>query len=105
MDALLTPGDFNGDGKTDVLARDRNGYLYFYGGNGAGGWARSWLIGVGWSALKSVGAAGDFDRDGSPDVYGVDPQGRLVVYYSDGRTGWRGSEVVGSGWGGFTAIF
>jgi hypothetical protein len=105
MDALLTPGDFNGDGKVDVLARDRSGYLYFYGGNGAGGWTRSWLIGVGWNALKTAGAAGDFDKDGFQDVYGVDQQGRLVIYYSDGRTGWRTTETVGSGWGGFTAIF
>jgi hypothetical protein len=89
----------------DILARDRSGYLYFYGGNGAGGWTRSWLIGVGWNSLKLAGAAGDFNKDGNPDVYGVDQQGRLVIYYSDGRTGWRGSEAVGGGWGAFTAIF
>ena len=105
MDSIVTPGDFNGDGNVDILARDRSGYLYFYGGNGAGGWSRSWMIGVGWNALKFVGGAGDFNGDGFPDVYGVDQQGRLLAYYSDGRTGWKGSEAVGAGFGLFTAIF
>ena len=32
------PGDWNGDGKADVLARASDGKLLLYRGNGAGGW-------------------------------------------------------------------
>jgi len=34
----LVPGDFDGDGKADVIARDSGGTLWLYSGNGAGGW-------------------------------------------------------------------
>ena len=34
------PGDFSGDGKVDVLARQPDGTLLLYRGSGAGGWLR-----------------------------------------------------------------
>jgi hypothetical protein len=36
--ALLWPGDFSGDGRPDLLARQPNGVLDMYRGNGTGGW-------------------------------------------------------------------
>ena len=38
--ALAAGGDFNGDGKADVLARTSDGALHLYRGNGASGWVR-----------------------------------------------------------------
>src|SRR4051794_41884761 len=35
--ALLSPGDFSGDGKPDLLARAQDGRLQMYRGDGAGG--------------------------------------------------------------------
>ena len=37
--ALLAPGDFSGDGKPDLLVRDKDGRLLMYRGDGAGGWS------------------------------------------------------------------
>ncbi|MFK0002133.1 S8 family peptidase, partial [Paenarthrobacter sp. NPDC090522] len=36
--ARIKTTDFNGDGNSDVLARDTNGVLWLYPGNGSGGW-------------------------------------------------------------------
>ena len=38
MTAILGPGDWDGDGSADVLARDTAGGLWLYPGNGTGGW-------------------------------------------------------------------
>ena len=34
---LFSPGDFNGDGKGDLIGRKSDGTLWQYRGNGAGG--------------------------------------------------------------------
>jgi hypothetical protein len=49
MTAIVTPGDFNGDARPDVLARDSSGNLWLYPGNGAGGWLTRSRVGQGWS--------------------------------------------------------
>ncbi|WP_240629870.1 FG-GAP-like repeat-containing protein, partial [Specibacter cremeus] len=39
FNAVETVGDFNGDGRQDVMAREAStGYLWLYPGNGTGGW-------------------------------------------------------------------
>ena len=48
---MSSPGDFDGDGKADVLARRADGGLLLYPGNGKGGWGRARLIGTGWGGL------------------------------------------------------
>ncbi|MFB9164228.1 FG-GAP repeat domain-containing protein, partial [Arthrobacter psychrochitiniphilus] len=52
--ALLSPGDFNGDGRADVLERDAVGGLWLYPGNGAGGWLPKAQVGNGWNPLTAV---------------------------------------------------
>ena len=38
---MFSPGDFTGDGKSDVLGSTKYGDLYLYRGNGRGGWLSS----------------------------------------------------------------
>ena len=55
MNALMAPGDFNGDRTADVLAREAStGYLWLYPGNGAGGWRPRVLANSGWNALDAI---------------------------------------------------
>jgi hypothetical protein len=105
MDLLIGPGDWDGDGNVDVLAKDKSGRLYFYGGDGRGGWTVARQIGQGWNALTMIGSAGDFNRDGFNDVHGVNSAGDLVMYYGDGRGGWKGVETVGWGWNIFNGLY
>jgi endoglucanase len=52
---LIGPGDFSGDGKPDILARDGGGSLWLYRSNGAGGWnLPAILVGSGWASLTMV---------------------------------------------------
>ena len=55
MTGLVGPGDWNGDGEVDLLARHATGALLLYPGDGRGGFQRSRQIGTGWGALTLVG--------------------------------------------------
>ncbi|WP_245531547.1 FG-GAP repeat domain-containing protein [Arthrobacter globiformis] len=50
----MSPGDFNGDGKSDVLARDSGGSLWLYPGNGHGGWLARVKVGSGWNGFTAL---------------------------------------------------
>lgn len=53
FDALVGPGDWNGDTHNDLLGRDSAGDLYLYRGDGAGGFVWPFpQIGNGWSPLR-----------------------------------------------------
>jgi len=106
--ALLAPGDFTGDGHPDVLARNTDGLLLLYRGDGDGGWVTGTAetIGSGWAPFTAVLSAGDFSGDGKPDVFAVTTEGALLLYRGNGAGGWvtGTAEPVGSGWAGFTAL-
>ncbi|MCX5192412.1 hypothetical protein OOK31_00665 [Streptomyces sp. NBC_00249] len=48
-DLLLAPGDFSGDGRQDLIARDADGDLWLHTGTGAGSYASPVKIGNGWN--------------------------------------------------------
>jgi hypothetical protein len=105
--ALLTPGDFSGDGHPDLLARDADGRLLMFRGNGAGAFAGSpQVIGSGWARFTSLFSPGDFSGDGLPDVIARDTDGKLLMYRGDGDGGWitGKAEEIGSGWGQFNSV-
>lgn len=104
MSAILSPGDFDGDGRNDVLARDSSGLLWLYRGDGASGWYPRIQVGSGWNGMTTMIAVHDFNGDGKADVAAVDTAGALWLYPGDGRGGWLPRQLIGSGWGGMTAI-
>lgn len=108
MDKVVAPGDFNGDGKSDVIGITTDGTMRLYPGNGAGGWANAGgtAIGTGWNAFTFVFSPGDFNGDGRVDLIGVRPDGTMSLYSGNGSGGWTSSagQVIGSGWGQFTNV-
>ncbi|MFI1196795.1 FG-GAP-like repeat-containing protein, partial [Micromonospora sp. NPDC020750] len=70
FDTILSPGDFNNDGNTDVIARHATTKdLYLYKGNGTGSFiSGSTIIGANWSAFDTILSPGDFNNDGNTDV-------------------------------------
>lgn len=104
MTSIVVPGDFDGDGNADVLARDAAGQLWLYPGNGTGGWKARELVGAGWNGMAAIVAAGDFNSDGFQDVLAVDGSGLLWEYPGNGHGGWLPRQQIGSGWGAMTAI-
>ena len=101
---LVTPGDWSGDGKPDLLARKTNGELWFLAGNGKGGFTGSWRrIGTGWQMYAQMVTPGDVTGDGRVDLLGRTPAGRLYLYRGTGvatstATGYRPGVVIGTGW-------
>ena len=105
--SLVAPGDFSGDGHPDVLARQTDGTLLMYRGDGDGGWVtgKGEPIGSGWQDFSAILAGGDFSGDGKADVLAVRGSA-LVLYRGDGAGGWgpNQGQQVGSGWAAFTAL-
>jgi hypothetical protein len=104
----MVSGDYNSDGKTDVLAKWSDGSLHLYPGDGnghLGGHVPVWD--TGWRGVVEM-ASGDYNSDGKTDVLGKWSDGSLHLYAGDGRgrlaghlqiwdTGWKGVGVLASG--------
>ena len=94
--------DFDGDGRSDLVARDKSGYLWLYRGTGSGLGSRV-KVGSSWNGMTSLGAGGDFSGDGRADVIARDSAGYLWLYRGTGSG--LGSRVgIGSGWNVMTTI-
>ncbi|MFD7426972.1 FG-GAP-like repeat-containing protein [Streptomyces sp. NPDC059818] len=85
-DSLTGPGDLSGDGKGDLLARDRKGDVYLYQGNGLGSkFATRLKVGYGWDTYNLIVGAGDLSGDGLSDVVARDRKGDLYLYRGTGK--------------------
>ncbi|WP_082553374.1 glycoside hydrolase family 3 N-terminal domain-containing protein [Phycicoccus sp. Root101] len=105
-DLVLSAGDLDGDGHTDLLARrSSDGALLFHRGTGRGGFGSGTVIGTGWSSLTAIVAPGDVSGDGRPDLLARDVSGALRLYrFGTGARFLPGTTVIGTGWGGLDRI-
>jgi len=105
MNALVGTGDFNGDGRADLLARERaTGYLWLYPGNGSGGFAPPVQVGTVYNGLTVIAAVGDLNGDRTADLVGRDSAGNLWLYPGTGSGGLGARSLLGTGWNIATAI-
>ncbi|WP_438292641.1 FG-GAP-like repeat-containing protein [Streptomyces sp. HUAS TT7] len=102
-DTLVSPGDVDGDGRADLVARTSGGDLYVYSDNGALGFKEPVKAGWGWGGLLVVGA-GDLTGDGKGDLLARDAAGVLWTYPGNGKGGFADRIRLGAGWGGFDAL-
>jgi len=83
---VVSSGDFDLDGKPDLLFQHTDGYLAVWKLNGVT-LASSGLLtpsspGAGWKAV----ATGDFNKDGKVDILFQHTDGTLAVWFMDGLT-------------------
>ncbi|SDK78568.1 FG-GAP repeat domain-containing protein [Streptomyces indicus] len=101
------PGDLTGDGKGDLLARDRSGYLYLHPGTGTGsGFGSRIKIGGGWNTYTVIVGAGDFTGDGRADLLSRNSGGTLYMYRGTGDKyrPFLAPFPVGNGWNTYTKL-
>jgi hypothetical protein len=104
---ILSPGDFDLDGRNDILAVNGSGRMIFYRGNGRGGFAAAGKdIGGGWQMNRLV-----FTRQGPregglmPDAWAVRFDGSLMAYGSEGGSGrFQYADLRGTGWERFDKV-
>ncbi|WP_405898188.1 VCBS repeat-containing protein [Streptomyces sp. NBC_00727] len=104
---IITPGDLDGDGRSDIVALSASGRLTVYpgwtsDGTGAAGWS-----GNGWQKYNKVSAPGDLDGDGRGDLLARTPSGDIYVYISTGKVlsaPFKAGVKVGYGWNTYDQI-
>ncbi|MGW5666846.1 FG-GAP repeat domain-containing protein, partial [Micromonospora sp. NPDC003776] len=110
-DMIFSPGDFNGDTRPDILARNASTKnLHLYAGDGNGGF----LSGTGaaisnnWSDYDMIFSAGDFNGDTRPDVLARNKQTKdLHLYAGDGTGGFLSGTgaAISNNWSDYDMIF
>ncbi|MDA1362224.1 VCBS repeat-containing protein [Glycomyces luteolus] len=106
MSAIASGHDYNGDGKIDLIAREKStGYLWLYPGKGNGYVGTRVKIGTGWNAMREITAAGDLDHDGLADVLAIRSSDNCMYFY-----GGRGNGTLKAGvkmscnWVGYDSV-
>ncbi|MFT4263056.1 MAG: FG-GAP-like repeat-containing protein [Nocardioides sp.] len=99
---VLNAGDWNGDGKGDVLYRTTDGVLHLTLGDGAGTFSGDYGLGS-FGAFSLIAAVGDMTGDGHADLMAQSSSG-MFVYPGNGATGVSASYSVYSTVAGSTQI-
>jgi hypothetical protein len=103
---LLSPLDFTGDGRSDVLRVTPTGYLMLYRGSGTGVMGAATKVGSGWGIFINVFSPGDFTGDHNSDLLAVKANGDLYLYRGDGMAGITGAGTkIGVGWQNLSTMF
>ncbi|GAA2209600.1 hypothetical protein GCM10009850_050590 [Nonomuraea monospora] len=103
-DSLVSAGDINQDGRTDLAAVNaETGALFYWNGEGANGFGPGTKIGGGW-LLFSRPIAGDFNGDGIGDLMAVKKDTNvLYVWNGRGANNFAAAVEVGGGWEPYAA--
>ncbi|MFJ4867715.1 N-acetylmuramoyl-L-alanine amidase [Streptomyces sp. NPDC088757] len=107
-DRVIGIRDLTGDGKPDLLAREKSGALWLYRGTGtpATPFAARLQIGTGWQIYNSLISTGDLSGDGKADFIGRDASGALWLYKGTGNATapYAARLKVGTGWQIYNSI-
>ena len=105
MSAIVGPGDFDDNGRNDLLARKvSDGTLWLYPGRGDGLFATPRQVGHGWNQFDRILGVGDVDQDGQMDVMARKPSGSMFLYPGNGVGGFGRPTTIGTGWAAFDLL-
>ncbi|PRA82507.1 VCBS repeat domain-containing M23 family metallopeptidase [Microbacterium sp. MYb66] len=94
---FIVGGDFDNDGRGDLVAVSDTGTLYFYPGLPYG-FAQRRLAGDGWVEFTALTGGVDYNGDGRADLLGRTPAGELYLYAGLGNGTFGTKTLVGADW-------
>jgi hypothetical protein len=104
LDQLAAGGDLNGDGKLDLVGRNRStGVLRLYPGRGDGSFAKVVRLSADWSRYDLTAGVGDLDGDGSADLVARGGT-KLFLFPGNGRGVLRSPVQIEGDWSGFDLL-
>jgi hypothetical protein len=107
ISAASSGGDYNSDGRTDLLYRTLAGELWIAPGldNGEIGFTTGIQSGTGWNAMADITGGHDHNSDGRDDLFARHPGTGYLYFYPGRGDGTFGSRVkIGTGWNGMRDI-
>ncbi|MFE5945249.1 FG-GAP repeat domain-containing protein [Streptomyces sp. NPDC056480] len=107
IDQIAGPGDLNGDGTGDFVARDRSGVLWLYRTNYDGTALHARVkIGSGWGAYDRILGSGDLSGDGLNDLVARAKDGTLYLYQGTGQGSYafKPRVRIGGGWNAYPQL-
>lgn len=107
FDMVITPGDLDGDGRNDVVARTHDGQLRLYNRfspTDPDSMSHFEVIGGGWQIYNRVVGAGDISGDGLPDLLARTPSGDLYLYRGNANGTLAARTRIGGGWGMYDQV-
>ena len=103
-DLVTVAGDLDGDGHTDLVARDAaTGRLDAYLGNGQSGFTVKQL-GDSWGKYNLVDGPGDVNGDGRPDLVARGTEGAFYLVPGIGGVGFGTPVRIRGNWTGYDTI-
>jgi hypothetical protein len=88
IDLLLNAGDWNGDGRGDLMTRDAStGVLQLRTGLKGNRFSEPVQVRKRFGGVTRLAPIGDYNRDGWPDLVGTGPHGGERVYLNNGKNG------------------
>ena len=100
----IVHGDYNADGKGDIVATWNDGSIWFYEGDGANGLVGRSLIGSGWPGTALLTGGVDFNGDGRADLIGRGTNGNIYLYAGNGAGSFAAGVHFNAGWGHMTSL-
>ncbi|WP_235201460.1 VCBS repeat domain-containing M23 family metallopeptidase [Microbacterium sp. CH12i] len=101
--APVLSGDYNGDGKADLLGVAADSDLHFLAGNGSGGFLKGSIVTSAWGIHRHLTHA-DLNGDGRSDMLVARSDGVLEYYAGNTSGGFGGYSTPGSGWYGMLHV-
>jgi hypothetical protein len=87
---VLSVGDWDRDGRADVITREQSGnVLVLHRGLGGGRFAGAITMASGWRSITGLTAVGDITGDHLPDLVGRNASGVMVVFRGNGDHGFH----------------
>jgi hypothetical protein len=105
LTAITRLGDFDRDGREDLIARDAaTGNLWLYPGRSTSLAPRVRIAGAGWNAMREITAVRDLDKDGFPDVLAVQASTGCLYFYAGRGNQLMTGRRLGCGWIGYDEL-